>query len=251
VSVAETVISPLEGIDRYLRDTGLPNRPTLVVPNGVDLDGTAADNLPEELERAISTAKVNGRFIVLYAGALGVPNAMGQLFEAVKLLAPSTRERLALVVIGEGTQRQELERRGQALRPTLVTFAGPQPEPIVRLVATRCDAGFIGWLERPLYRYGTSPQKVPLMLAAGLPVIEAAPSCRTASLPADVGWSCPAERPAELAAILANIAATRRSRLTEMRIAATSLAQRLWGWDGIAQRAGLALGFPLKGSDGS
>lgn len=250
MAAADTVVSPLEGIDRYLRDAGLPRRPTLVVPNGVDLDGPVADRLPDALEHAVGEAQATGRFIVLYAGALGVPNAMRQLFEAAALLKPSVRERIALVVIGEGTQRHDLERRGKGLAPSLVTFAGQQPETIVRLLARHCHVGFIGWLERPLYQYGTSPQKVPLMLAAGLPVIEAAPSCRAAYLPAEAGWTCRAERPEELAAVLASAAATQPGQLAEMRFAAAKLAQRLWGWEAIAKKARIALDIPTKGVGG-
>jgi glycosyltransferase involved in cell wall biosynthesis len=242
IDAADMVLSPLAGIQRYLTDAGLPIRPTLVIPNGVNPDEPAANSLPKPISVALAQAQDRGRFVLLYAGALGVPNAMRQLFEAIALLPRTAQERIAVIVVGEGTQRRALEALCAPLRPGTVMFQGRLPEDQVRLLASRCDAGFIGWLNRSLYCYGTSPQKVPMMLAAGLPVIEALPTGGEA-LPAGVGWTCPAEQPAELSRTLLMAMETTADRLACMRIAAIRLARERWDWQQIADAARAGLGM--------
>ena len=246
IAAADVVVSPLAGIGRYLSDNGLPVRPTVVVPNGTDLDGPGEPMITGHAATALRRARSEERFVILYAGALGRPNAMHQLLEAIELLPLARRSRLTALIVGDGTERLRLERTAARIGAGAVTFLGRMPEPEVRSLARECDAGFIGWLDRDVYRYGTSPQKVPMMLSAGLPIIEAAPSARPDPLPDGTGWSCRAERPVDLAATIERAMATGHAERLGFRVSCERAARDRWCWDRIATEAAEALGLMVR-----
>ncbi len=233
---ADAVASTLPGIARCLRPLGVTADRCLVIPNGVDLRVDVSP-LRDELELEVSRAHGAGRQLLLYAGAIGVPNAMDQLVDAVALLQPARRANLRCLIAGEGTERARIERRAMATDPDVFRFLGHVPQDQVRALMRRARAGFQGWLDLPLYRHGTSAQKISLMLGEGLPVIHAAPDAPDPVQDHGLGWACPAQRPAELAAAIEAMLDADQGSLAGMSERCRAHVRAHLDWDAIAPRA--------------
>jgi glycosyltransferase involved in cell wall biosynthesis len=189
-----------------------------------------------DLQSWIDGARSSGRRIVLYAGALGVPNAMDQLLEALNELSIEQRDRLLVLLVGEGTERDRLALRAREAGLPL-QFAGPRTQPQVRALCRACDAGFLGWLNRPLYRFGIAPQKRGLMLGEGLPLLHAVPHDQVNETALGTGWSVPACDAKALAAAIRDFLETPADRLQAMRARCRSYAHEHFDWDRIASKA--------------
>jgi glycosyltransferase involved in cell wall biosynthesis len=233
---ATLVFSPLGDVQAAIRARGHASLPCVHVPNGVALEGTSPPALEADLQSWIDGARSSGRRIVLYAGALGVPNAMDQLLEALNELSIEQRDRLLVLLVGEGTERDRLALRSrEAGLP--VQFAGPRTQPQVRALCRACDAGFLGWLNRPLYRFGIAPQKRGLMLGEGLPLLHAVPHDQVNETALGTGWSVPAGDAKPLAAAMRDFLETPADRLQAMRAHCRSYAHEHLDWDRIASKA--------------
>ncbi len=234
---ARMVFSPLAHVSEYLDDIGWPHPECVHVANGADVAAPMSDHASSSDVARLEALRESGKRLLLYAGALGVPNAMDQLLDAVKGLSIAGRSRLACVIIGDGTERERLAARASREGISSIEFWGFRPQLQARSLLSRFDAGYLGWLDRPLYRYGIAPQKLSFMLAAGLPVIHAT------SAPADIvaahhlGWTCPAEHPARLTEQLARFLAASDSELSALSARCTAHAREALDWDRVASRA--------------
>lgn len=234
---ASCIASTLSNVSAYLALHGVPQNRCLIVPNGVDLstkEPTAA--IPSSVAAIVQRAHASNRHIVLYAGAIGIPNAVGQLIDAVAALPRIARDRLCCLVVGEGTQREALVAKAQEIDGALIEFCGALPPEVVCRLMRDCRAGFIAWLDRPLYRFGVSPQKLPLMLANGLPVIHAAPPGFSTN-GIEVGWQCRAADVDSIAVAIRAMLDASESELEVLRGNCREFAKASFDWDKIAEGA--------------
>jgi glycosyltransferase involved in cell wall biosynthesis len=164
---------------------------------------------------------------------MGPPNALHQLVQAVTLLPAGDRARLVCILIGDGTERQRLHSLAASLTSE-VKFVGTHSQDVVAAVMPRCHAGFIGWLNRPLYRFGVSPQKLAMMLGRGLPVIHAIPDGLEAWAQRLPGWHCRAEDPPSLARAISQMLGTPSGDFDRLRHASIECANDKFDWNRIA-----------------
>ncbi len=239
-ALADAVASSLPGIADALRPFGVPADRCVVIPNGVDLSqDRQRDPLPPTIEEAVARACDDGRRILLYVGALGVPNAMDQLFQAIALLEPPQQQRLTCLIIGDGSERARLTELARSCAATKVDLRvlGPMSQESVRSLIPHCHAGFQGWLDLPLYRHGTSAQKFSFFIGEGLPMVHAAPAGADMVARHGLGWECPAGKPADLAAAIAAMLGATPSDLELMSARCKEFARTKLDWDVVADNA--------------
>ncbi len=245
---ARLVFSPLAHVSEYFDDAGWPHPACVHVANGADVAAPISDYASPSDAARLEAHRCSGKRLLLYAGALGVPNALDQLLDAVKGLSIAGRSRLACIIIGDGTERERLAARVSREGISSIELWGFRPQLQTRSLLSRFDAGYLGWLDRPLYRYGIAPQKLSFMLAAGLPVIHAT------SAPADIvaahrlGWTCAAEHPTRLTEQLARFLAASDRDLAEISARCAAHASEALDWDRVASQALEAL-HPLLPND--
>jgi glycosyltransferase involved in cell wall biosynthesis len=233
---AAMVTSPLPNVGLHLAEHGFANLPWMHVPNGITMPVDDSVEIPEAATQAISRARSAGRRVALYAGAMGGPNALTDLLRAAACLPEGTRARLSFLMIGSGTERARLERQCPEAAPATFDFLGELDQPVVQAIARRCDTGVVLRTPHAVYRFGTSPQKLALYLACGLPVV-----CSSTD-PADpvarhgLGWWVPAGDRAALSSALAKLAVTGEAELRSLSSACEAHARREFDWDAIAER---------------
>jgi len=185
-AAAVTVVT--EGKKERLIEKGVPEKKIEVVPNGVDLsrfDGAEPD---------LVTLRAYGvdptRFIVLYAGVFNPPQGLDVLLDAAKLLRQESSRlanALQLVMIGDGSERERLQRRcAQEHLNDVVVFVPVQPRDRIPGLLRAADAVAIPL--RPRRDSHTMPSKIYESLASGRPVLVSADGAPAAAvMAADAG----------------------------------------------------------------
>ncbi len=149
----------------YLLAKGIPARKITLIPNGVDpgmFDPHAAGNEVRE------EFKLNGQFVVTYAGALGLANDVPTLLRAAARLRE--QQHIRFLLVGDGKERSHLERMAKELGLPNVIFAGARPKSQMPAFLAASDVCVAILQNIPMFRT-TYPNKVFDYMAAGRPTI--------------------------------------------------------------------------------
>lgn len=158
---ADRVVSLLPGAEAYMNSRGLAPGTFVWVPNGVS-DGEMRSALePQNIDhRAIErmkTMKAQGKRVVLYAGAMGPPNALENVIDAAAILSKTNPE-ICFLLIGAGVSRSQLEQRAANL-PN-VEFQDEVDRPIIHAMLRDADCAVMCLHENAHYDHGISPNKL-------------------------------------------------------------------------------------------
>lgn len=208
---ADSVISNLEGAVEHMVSQGMSRAKFTWISNGLTLDEAAK---PSPLAPEIADQIPDQGFRVVYTGTLGAANALDTLIDAAALLRELPD--VTILLVGQGRARAGLEARCAQLELKNVRFLGLVPKAQIQSVLAACDACVISTLDSPLYRFGTSPNKVFDYLYSGRPVISLYSGNYDLVSKYNAGIQVPAENPtacAEAIKILRNMSSQERSLL--------------------------------------
>ncbi len=136
-----------------------------LIPNGADpaMFTPAAAGHPFK-----SQHQLDGKFVVMYAGAHGMSNDLGVVLQAAGLLAD--REDIHIVLVGDGKEKPALVDQAERLNLINITFVQSQPKNQMAEILAAADACIAILKPIDLYRT-TYPNKVFDYMAAGKAVI--------------------------------------------------------------------------------
>lgn len=145
----------------YMLTKGVPDNKVTYIAYGTDVDmfnpSIDGSSIRKEL-------KVEDKFVVLYAGALGQANDIDTLLRAAERL--KKEERIRFVLFGDGKERAHLETEAKNKNLTNVIFAGTRPKKDMPLIVASADACLAILQDIPAFRT-TYPNKVFDYMAAG------------------------------------------------------------------------------------
>lgn len=149
----------------HLVEGGISPEKITLIPNGVD-PGMFDPSAKAEAQRR----RWGGRdkFLVTYAGALGMANDLPTVLRAAALLRNDTD--IHFVLLGDGKERLNLENMARDLDLTNVAFAGAIPKSDIPEALAASDACIAILQDIPMFRT-TYPNKVFDYMAAGRPTI--------------------------------------------------------------------------------
>lgn len=165
LKAADKVIALPGGLQPYFEQKGMAADKFVHVCNGIDPNFNFSETLP--IEDEIKQLRQRYKRIVMYAGSIGVPNAMDYCIKAMNLIDDDD---IAMIIVGKGTEKQRLQ--GESTNPN-VYFFDPVPKNTIQSLLAYSDICIISWLNLPLYEYGISPNKVFDYMFAGKPIINA------------------------------------------------------------------------------
>jgi len=136
-----------------------------LIPNGADPEMfDPADN--GEVFRSLHM--LEGKFVVLYAGAHGMSNDLGVVLEAASLL--KDQPAIQVVLLGDGKEKPTLQKHSEKVGLANVTFLPSVPKS--RMAGALAGADACIAILKPLEEYKTTyPNKVFDYMCAGRPVI--------------------------------------------------------------------------------
>lgn len=154
-----------EGFRRAMLDKGIASERVEVVPVWIDTDEIRPaprvnswrreQNIPEE------------KYVVLYAGTIGIVSGAGVVIEAARLLRH--REEVVFLFVGEGAQCAELKQRCERDSIQNVRFSKFQPRARLPEVQATADLGLVTLL--PGKGRTSVPSKLLGYMSAARPVI--------------------------------------------------------------------------------
>jgi len=161
---ARRVVINSPGFLPFLRGYGVAADKIRIIPNGVDVEQFD----PAVRGEALRTAwDAGGRFVVVYAGALGPANGLEVVLDAAAALRGTPA---LFVLVGDGKARGGLVASAAARGLDNVRFVPAQPKRAMREVLGTADVCLATLRDIPLFRT-TYPNKVFDYMAAGRPVV--------------------------------------------------------------------------------
>ncbi len=163
-AIAVTVLS--EGFRRNLLAKGVPADKLHVIPNFVDVDYI------RPLPKDNSFSRHHGlhdRFVVMYAGNIGLSQSLETLLEAARILKDLAD--LQILIVGNGSAKQHLEMQAQAMGTTNVKFLPFQPRETLPEMYATADVSLV--LLKNSIGAESVPSKAYTILASGRPLIAA------------------------------------------------------------------------------
>jgi glycosyltransferase involved in cell wall biosynthesis len=195
---AAKVVSMLPKAAAYMETRGMRPDQFIHIPNGVDLsewDGQH-DALSSDVAELIQRERAKAHFLVGYAGAHGIANALHNLIQAAGRLRGQP---VTFLLVGQGPEKAALQGQANELGLENVIFLPTLQKTAVPKFLRELDALYIGLQRQPLFRFGISPNKLMDYMMSGKPVVQAIEAGNNPVADARCGVSVPAEDPGALA----------------------------------------------------
>jgi len=203
---ADAVVSLLPKTENYMRERGLTSDRWHYIPNGIVREEKFERPAGTPLFEQVDTWRNEGHMIVSYTGALGRPNNVDRLLEAMAILKGKNAPVRALIV-GRGDVENDLRRQCAEMGLTShVRFFEQVPRGVARALQESVGAGFIALRPSPVFRFGISPNKIFDYMMSGLPVISAIDAGNDIVADARCGISVPKGGAMEIASAIAQLA---------------------------------------------
>jgi glycosyltransferase involved in cell wall biosynthesis len=134
------------------------------IPNGIDENLVGFEDIPKDLEALIP----KGRFIVGYAGTIGLANALEHFVDAA--LSFSYDEGITFLIVGDGYLKQELILK--CANCDHILFYPKIKKAQIQNLLTYFDVAFVGRAGSELFSHGVSANKYFDYMLAGLPILD-------------------------------------------------------------------------------
>jgi len=191
---ADKIISVLPLFDKYLKEKGFNPDKFVYIPNGICIDEVnKSEPLSKEIKRRIPADK----FIVIYTGAFGKPNALEYLIKAARLL--KSNPDIRFILLGKGGEEQKLKELARNLKLNNVIFIPPIPKKQIQGILKLADSCYIGLKNKRIFRYGVSPNKLFDYMLSEKPIIYAVNSGNNPVKEFQCGVTVEAENPKAIA----------------------------------------------------
>jgi glycosyltransferase involved in cell wall biosynthesis len=229
---AERIVVLSEGAREALVGRGIPAEKLVLIPNAADLDVFRPDVVDDAFR---AKHGLEGRFVAVYAGAMGRANGLDQLVGAADALRRWGDDRITIVALGDGGERLRLEERAKELGLDNVLFLPAVPKDELAGIVGAADVTLTVFAPYPVLETN-SPNKFFDSLAAGKPVVVNLDGwLRRLVEEHDAGVWVPAGNAEGLAGALSSLAAN-PAKVEAMGRNARALAEREFGRDEMADR---------------
>lgn len=188
---ADKVISILPKTEAYLKTRGLKDGKFCYIPNGIVLaDYDDVLPLKNDYLEQLNNLRKQGKFLVGFAGAHGIANALNVLLYAANKLKNT---KAYFVLVGQGQEKENLMALAQKLGLDNILFLASIPKKMVPAFLAQMDALYIGLQNQKLFRFGISPNKLMDYMMAGKPILHSVTAGNDLVQEAHCGISVPAE----------------------------------------------------------
>lgn len=165
--VARRVVTLSPGMAQALEAMGVPSRKLAMIPNCSDTDLFQPGPADAQLVEKYAT---EGRFVLIYAGAMGQANGLSSLIETARRLQQRGDGRFLFLLVGDGQERPRLEDLAQRYGLTNLRLLSPMPKSELAQFLRLSDVILAWFAPYPVLATG-SPNKLFDGLALGRPIL--------------------------------------------------------------------------------
>lgn len=148
---ADSIVSLLPNAASYINPISKDSSKLHWIPNGIDQELLEKETLESEIVQKIPKNK----FVIGYAGTMGMANALEYFVEASTLLQANNQ--IHFVLVGDGYLKKQLQ--DQTKNQKNITFISKIRKDQVQHVLSFFTICFIGRNNTPLFDYGVSSNK--------------------------------------------------------------------------------------------
>jgi glycosyltransferase involved in cell wall biosynthesis len=216
---AKKIITLSPGMRDGITAKGIPSDKVVVIPNMADTEsfGPKVDPIPFRLQ-----LDLQDKFVAGYSGAMGFINGCGAILDAAKRL--KHRSDIVFLLIGEGSERSQLEDRIARECLSNVRLMQPVPRRQIPNIVAAMDVGLMT-IRYFKIKEENSANKFFDYLASGTPVVLNYGGWQSEILAkGNAGMAAPPNDPERLAAIIRELADT-PDRVKEMGQNARNIAE--------------------------
>jgi glycosyltransferase involved in cell wall biosynthesis len=232
---ADRVASLLPKADDYMVRRGMRPQKFVCLPNGVDVSEWRNFQSPlgDDCRQRLRQLRSNAKFVIGYAGGMGLANALDDLIDAAILLRDAP---VAFALVGQGPEKNRLHQRVAEQDLKNVAILPCIPKASVPAFLSEIDAAFLGWKRCSLYRFGVSPNKLMDYMMAGKPVIHAIEAANDLVGETCCGVSVAPEDPQQIAAAVTELMSMSHRELQQMGERGRAYVERHHDYRELARR---------------
>ncbi len=190
---ADYVVSLLPKAKEHMIKKGLDENKFIYIPNGINLQELQN---PQPLEPHVIDQIPQNKFIVGYAGTLGIANALEYFLQAALLL--KNQSDIHFVLVGNGSEKESLVNYTKTKQLHNITFIEAIEKKQIQSMLQYFDICYIGWHHYPLYRFGISANKLYDYMYAQKPILHSVDAGNDPIAEAECGISVAPENTQEI-----------------------------------------------------
>jgi len=169
---ADGVIALLPNMGRYLEKLGKVSRGLWIVPNGTDPSVFDSNESLGVFDRyPILQQTLQNYITCTYAGSLVRSEGLYGILEAARHVENMGLNSVRFLIIGDGTEKEPLKAYAEDLGVGNVIFHDKISKNEIPAVLCRSTVLLISLLDRPIYEYGVSLNKLFDYLCAARPIV--------------------------------------------------------------------------------
>ena len=212
-SKANFIVSLLPNAKNHMLKYGLDGKRYVHIPNGVDCSNVKMPffDIPQ-----IKQLKEEGKFIVLYAGAHGIPNALDILLHAMKVINDLGNTKVHVILIGDGKEKTALQVLASEIKLPNITFLPSVLKDSLPSYLAIADLCYLGAKPSPIYRYGVSANKIFDYMLAEKPILQAFHSPNSPVELSQCGLCVSDPTPLKIADVILSFSSMKQKQLLKM-----------------------------------
>ncbi len=160
---SDKIVSLLPNASTYINNISKDSSKFHYIPNGIDEKLIGKDNIDKSVLERIPKDK----FIVGYAGTIGLANAMEYFIEASLVIKEKD---IHFVMVGDGNLKKSFQEKVK--KATNITFIDKIKKSQVQGMLSYFDVCYLGRYKSPLYLHGVSYNKYFDYMLAKKPILE-------------------------------------------------------------------------------
>ncbi|WP_312796860.1 glycosyltransferase family 4 protein [Tianweitania sp.] len=164
---AALIVAVTHSFKRILTARGVDPGKIAVVTNGVDLQRFQPASKDPLLEAKLG---LNNRFVAGYIGTHGLAHGLDTVLDAARQLRDLGESDVRILMLGDGAEKAELQRRAKAEDLRNILFVDTVPKDQVSRYWSLLDCSLIHLRRDPLFR-SVIPSKLFEAMATGIPVV--------------------------------------------------------------------------------
>ena len=169
---ASALVYTMEGGRQYIIDKKWQNKVNLDkifnINNGID---TALQE-KQKKEFTIEDEDLNSdKFKVVYTGSIREVNDVGLLVDTAKELYKRNNDKIKFLIYGDGTQKEELEKKCADNNLKNIVFKGRIDKKYIPYILSKADLNIVTVRQTGISKYGTSWNKLFDYMNAGKPIL--------------------------------------------------------------------------------
>ncbi len=163
---AKHVVSVLPYAKEHMVSHGMQEKKFRFIPNGIFLD--EVENY-DDVSSDIKALFPKNKFIIGYAGTIGIANALEYLFESAELL--KNHSHIHFVIVGRGGELNHFQQYCIKNKLSNITFIPAIPKKQVQSILKLFDVCYLGWHSKDIYEHGISANKLFDYMYSSTPIL--------------------------------------------------------------------------------